>query len=385
MTERGFTMSQSINRGKPATLSLVVLLVCSFGQVAVSEDVLGEEQVAKLVAAVWKDKPDSIDATIYATITRPAEPYRQIRERVEGSLAKDRSQILERYEANSRARTIMLEKLDRTIEMNVEKIVKEQQTPNRMKMWIRMSGGRERHDVAYAWTPDVPLGPNTPFKATFVSLGKHVEGDIRAFSYHHDTKTADIHTRGWKPSRIEELTGLPPRISIGWKMILGRKTSSGLYVPDPDKIQKVKRTGLFLGKFGLTIVRDPNAPATRDRIELRGPDYRSGPVLICDRNDYSRVYSMKSYLRTTGHLSRTRVCSNFDSQGFPHNSTIIEYDVGGKLKKKEVYRVKKLELNPVIPNEVFEFRPPEGYTVQDLRTKKAETTKKPAPVPTPSP
>jgi hypothetical protein len=79
---------------------------------------------------------------------------------------------------------------------------------------------------------------------------------------------------------------------------------------------------------------------------------------------------VKSYLPTTGDLSYVRQCSNFDSRGFPHNATVIEYDVDGKLKKKEVYKVWKVQFNPVIPSEVFEFRPPEGYKVTDLRSKK---------------
>jgi HEAT repeat protein len=39
----------------------------------------------------------------------------------------------------------------------------------------------------------------------------------------------------------------------------------------------------------------------------------------------------------------------------------------GNLKEKEVYTIEKVELNPDIPDEVFEFRPPEGYDVADLR------------------
>jgi outer membrane lipoprotein-sorting protein len=48
---------------------------------------------------------------------------------------------------------------------------------------------------------------------------------------------------------------------------------------------------------------------------------------------------------------------------------VIEYDADGKLKKKEVYTFEKVVLNPAIPDEVFEFHPPEGYTVKDLRQK----------------
>ncbi|MHC4560503.1 MAG: LolA family protein [Planctomycetota bacterium] len=324
----------------------------------------------RLVAAVWKDKPDSIDVTIYKTISKRAKPYREIRERVEGFFAKDKSWILEKYEPNSHGRTVMLEKLNRTIVMNVERLMKEQQTPTRIKKRVRISDGRERHDVAYARTPDVSLGPNTPFESTYVDLGEHVQGDINAFAYHHDRKIANMHTDGWKASHIEDLMGLPYTMTIGWKVITGTKAASGLYIPDPDKIQEVKRRGVLLDRFRVAIVPDPNAPGTRDRIELRDPDYPGGIILICDRKDYSRVYCLKSYMPRTGHLSHMRECANFDSQGFPHNVTVIEYNIEGKFKKKEIYSIEKVELNPVIPDDVFKFNPPEGYKVTDPPSKK---------------
>jgi hypothetical protein len=363
-------MTQLPNRAKLATLSLIVLLVCSFGQPALSEGLPDEQQAAKLVAAVWKDKPKSIDATIYQTITKPAKSRRQIQEMVEDIFAKQKNSILQKYAPNSRARTVMLEKLNRTIEENVERIMKEQQTPTSIKKRIRISGGRERHDVAYARTPDVSLGPNTPFESTFVDLGERPQGDIKAFSYHHDRKIANIDTNGWKASHIEDLTGIPSMISIGLRVITGTKTSSGLYIPDMDKLEKLKRTGVLLDRFRLTIVADPDASATRDRVELRDPDYAGGTVFICDRNDYSRIYSARSYLPATGQLSYMRECGNFDSQGFPRNITEIQYDKDGNLKEKSVYTILQVQLNPSIPDEVFEFNPPEGYKVTDLRSKK---------------
>lgn len=377
-------MSQSTNRGKLATLSLMVLLVCSFGQAGLCEDLLDEEQVAKLVAAVWKDKPKSIDATVYETITRPPKSNQQIREKVENVFAKERNQIIEKYEPDSHARSIMLEKLNHMIEMNVERQIEEQKTPRRMKMRIRISNGRERKDITYADTPDVLLGPNTAYETSTVDLGKGAVGEVRAFEYDHDANEATIHDGGWAASNIEDFTGLPHTISLGWKMLLGKRTSSGLYVSDSDKVREIESTGVIFDRFRLAIGPDPNAPATRDRIEVRDSESPGGPVVICDRNDYSRVYSIRSYQHKTGRLLRVRECSNFDSQGFPHNVTVIEYDTDGKLKTKEVYKFETVTLNPAIPDEVFEFHPPEGYTVHDLRTKKAET-EKPAPKPRPSP
>ena len=48
---------------------------------------------------------------------------------------------------------------------------------------------------------------------------------------------------------------------------------------------------------------------------------------------------------TTGHVSYVRECSNFDAQGFPHNAVLIEYDIEGKLKKKETYIIEEVDLN----------------------------------------
>lgn len=359
-------------------LSASVLVVCGFGWIALSESPPDAEQVAKFVAAVWKDKPDSIDATVYRTITRPAKPNQQIREMVEYVFAKERSRILQKYEPNSHARTIMLDKLNRTIEMNVERLIKEQKTPRRMKMRIRISDGRERHDIAYADTPDGLLGPNTPYESSNVDLGKRASGEIRAFEYDHDKKEATIHTGGWAASHIEDFGGLPSTLSLGCKLSLGKKGSAKPLVPDQDKIREVEHTGILFDPIRLAIGPDPNFPAARDRIEVKNPDSPGGTVLVCDRADYSRVHSIRSYQHKTGRLLRVRECSNFDSQGFPHDVTVIEYGVDGKLKNKEVYRFEKVVLNPEISNEVFDFRPPDGYKVQGISTKKPET-KKPAP------
>lgn len=375
-------MSQSLKRNEIIKLLLMILVVCGSGHIALCERMPDAEQVAKLVAAVWKDKPKSIDATVYRTITRPAKSIQQIREKVENVFAKDRSRILQKYEPDSHARSIMLEKLNHMIEMNIEKQVEEQKTPRRMKMRIRISNGRERKDITYADTPDVLLGPNTPYESSTVDLGKGAVGEIRAFEYDHDANEATIDDGGWAASHIEDFTGLPLMISLGWKTFLGRRTSSGLYVPDSDKVQEIERTGLFLDRFPLVIGPDPNAPATRDLIEVKDPEFPGGPVLICDRDDYSRVYCIRSYQYKTGRLLRVREFSNYDSQGFPHNVTVIEYDADGKLKKKEVYTFEKVVLNPAIPDEVFEFHPPEGYTVQDLRKSESEPAN---PKPTPNP
>jgi hypothetical protein len=138
-------------------------------------------------------------------------------------------------------------------------------------------------------------------------------------------------------------------------------------VPDGEKLEKLS-TG-ELEKISVRICPDPNVPDTKDRIEIGLPkdSIVPGTIMICDREDYSRVYYYEVRHPLTGQLLFTRECTNFDSQGFPRNATEIQYDADGKLKKKEVYTIVEVDLDPSIPDEVFIFQPPPGYKVKDSR------------------
>jgi hypothetical protein len=120
----------------------------------------------------------------------------------------------------------------------------------------------------------------------------------------------------------------------------------------------------------IAIHPDPNASGTRDIVETGDPNYFPTDVWICDRQDYSRVYRFEGRNPMTNQNIYIRECSDFDSNGFPHNITEIKYDKDGNLKEKSVYRIIKVELNPSIPADVFEFHPPESYKVVDHRPKK---------------
>ncbi|GAG22244.1 unnamed protein product, partial [marine sediment metagenome] len=163
----------------------------------------------------------------------------------------------------------------------------------------------------------------------------------------------------------------------------GSTPTSLNYIPDPNKMAELARTGLAsiepirgakakgnMIVFRIAIRSDPNAPGTRDIIEMGDPNHFPTVALSCDRKDYSRVYHTDVRIPGIDQSMYIRECSNFDSQGFPHNITEIQYDIDGNFKEKSVYKIVKVELNPSIPDEVFEFQPPEGYKVQDFRSKK---------------
>jgi hypothetical protein len=217
--------------------------------------------------------------------------------------------------------------------------------------------------------PEVVLGPNTPYNMTYINLGDKNKGDYRSLIYYHDSKSVMIQNKkNWaKNNIIADLA----RLSSYYQMLLGVNEGTLLepaYVPDSNRIEELSKTGLVAGALRVMISPDPNNPSKRDRIEIKSTEYPCGTVIICDKEDYSRVYYLEICNPGTGKLLQIKQCSNFDNQGFPHNATIIEYDMNGELKKKEVYTIEKVELNPVISKDVFEFTPPEEYEITEIDT-----------------
>lgn len=339
-----------------------------------------KEQVTKLATTACKERPHSIDVTLYKEITKPPKSVEEFRQMFEDAFAKGEGRPKENLSPAE------LEMRNRDIQLNVERSVKEQKVGRKIKERVRISGHRQRIDQVLGWPkmvllqgtpyeevrPEVVLGPNTPYEMTHVNLGDKRKGDYTSFAYYHYNKAAQITNNRnsmWAQSDIIGMLA-PPGISITLQPQLGVNkgtTSQPIFVPDPNKMQKITSTGILAGNQRLAIVRDPNNPDSRDRIEIKDPNYLGGIVLICDREDYSRIYYYEIRNPLLGRLLMTRECSNFDAQGFPHNATVIKFDMDGNLTEKEVYRVEGVELNPVIPDEVFEFRPPAGYDVADFR------------------
>jgi len=339
-----------------------------------------EEQVTKLAAAAWKEPVHTIDVTLYKDVTKPPKSVEELRQMFEDAFNKGKGRPKENLSPAE------LEMRNRDIQLNVEREVNAQEVGRKIKERIRISGHRQRIDQVLGWPkmvllqgtpyeevrPEVVLGPNTPYEMTYVNLGDKRKGDYTSFAYYHANKTARITNNRnsmWAQSDIIGMLA-PPGIFITFQRQIGVNkgtTSQPIFVPDPNKIQKITSTGILAGNRRLTIGPDPNNPDSRDRIEIKDPNSPGGIVLICERKDYSRVYYSDIRNPLTGKLLVTKECSNFDAQGFPHNATVIKFDMDGNLKEKEVYTIEKVELNPDIPDEVFEFRPPEGYDVVNLR------------------
>jgi hypothetical protein len=337
--------------------------------------------VQKLAAAAWKEPINSIHVTFYKDYTKVPESIEQLRkeaEEIADKKFKGRSiDELKPYE---------IERRDKFIEINLKNWVEKQKFPRKAKCQIWILGDNYRIDTVEVG-PNEPLGPNTPFVHTFVYTKDATTGEFVRYHYAGEMNTVFVNTGKWAKEDIAQFAGIPFRDALFLRLFLGidqGSTPKSLnYIPDPNKMAELVKTGLVsIGpKKGakakgnkavhrISIRSDPNAPDTRDRIEMKDPNYPCGTMMVCDKEDYSRVYYMESCMPMTGNVLYIRECGNFDSQGFPHNITETRWDKDGNFLENSVYRIIKVDLNPSIPPEVFEFNPPEGYKVVDHRPKK---------------
>jgi len=362
---------------------LLAVLICGFICGAEKNGGIPTEgQVQKLAAAAWKEPIKSIDITFYQDYTKVPEPVEQIRKRAEEFADRElegRSlEELTPYE---------IERRNIIIEENYKNWIENQKFPRKIKNRVRISGDNQRIDMVIVRLNE-PLGLDTPFVNTYVNTKDVNTGNFVSYHYASEMNTVFVDTSMWAEQTIAQFAGVPFATALTLQLFLGidqGSTPKSLnYIPSPNKMAELAETGLATiepmrgakakGKKAVNkidIRPDPNAPGTRDIIAMGDPNHFPSVILICDRKDYSRVFRTEFRIPTTEQITYIRECENFDSNGFPHNVTEIKYDREGNFVEKSVYRILKVELNPSIPDEVFEFNPPQGYKVVDHRQKKS--------------
>lgn len=327
-----------------------------------------EEQVNRLVEAAWKERIHRIDALVYKHILEPPKSEEEIRQKHEESSQK----LWDVYE--TRSVVMEQEQRDRQVQKNVEWELQAQKAGRRVKQRIRIDGARLRVDqililpemVLLEGTPHeqrrpaTEYGPDAPYEMTFLYR------DSSEYRYNHMSRGLAIFARN-KPPEIRDIQEFTCQTGI-LQGYLGTFTGSEdpLYVPDSEKIRRLAETGLLDNDRWLTITPDPNAPDRNVRIQI-GQGEKPYTIMICDKEDYWRVYDLKTYFPMTGKLLISRQFSQFDQTGFPHHAVLTEYDLNGNLHEKEIYRIEEIHLNPDFAPEVFAADVPEGYHVNDLR------------------
>jgi hypothetical protein len=346
---------------------ILFLDVFVFGQQSNMSGVPTEDQVQKLITAAWKEPIVNVDILYYKHYTKTPEPAEQIRKRAEEIADKELG-----GRSISELKPYEIERRNKNIEINFKSWLKDQIFPRKIKEHVWISGENQRIDYTQAGS-DEPLDMNTPFAHTLVN-SRDANGKLTSYHYSKEMKTVFIGSNKWKKKTVGEFAAIP--IAGALRAFLGKNQDSAPispnYIPDPNKMAGLTRTGLvFINSAKgekpvvnvISIFSDPNAPGSKDTIEIGDPNLLPTAILVCDRNDYSRVYSAEFHNPVTNQLIYTRKCDDFDPNGFPHKITETKYDAKEQLLEKSVYQILQVNPNSAIPSNIFKFRLPEGYKV----------------------
>jgi hypothetical protein len=323
------------------------------------------EQAEKLVSAVCKPSPSCFDITFNMFLQDYTKNEKDLREKFEST-----------YERiyGSMAANLAPDK-ESFIRDQIAYFMKRQQQGEHMEAYkIRFDANNLRTDDSYSWAcspinihdgnQNKQTDFNIPFDSSIIEASDQ-NGYFNRYFYDHSFKSASTkkptarknqNTREW----IRNLALVTPYITL--------KTKLGIPPTEGYKLNTARFNQLCSGKLnGINIVieNDDLFPETRDKIKLSFyPENPKRPVtktvIVCDKNDYSRVY----YCGTSKLSLTESTWSDFDSQGYPHNITKMEYGTDGNLKKCVIYQVLDVHLNTPIPKEVFEFNPPQDYEIR---------------------
>ncbi len=325
---------------------------------------IGDEQINRLLEAVWKQEVNSIDAVVYLHINTPPE--------TEDALRRKHEKILQRAMGSPENLELQRESFNRNVQKNTEKEMQEQKKGRNFKERIRIDGKNERIDSTNI-LPEMILLKGTPYEekkpATVITDDTpyettNIKSGSKNYGIFHKVRKVYIYPRkDSSKDDIRQFSSSLNRLQPFLGVYEGPERPQ--YLPDPDKMQKIKETG-FLGQdASLSILPDPNNPDKNVRIEItiRGKVSLS---VIADSKDYSKVYEFAVYNPKIDKLLVRQIFNNYKN-GYPYYVQITEYDLAGNMKEQKTYTFEKVDLNPEIAPDVFEFQYPRGYDISDMQ------------------
>lgn len=326
-----------------------------------------EEQMDRLMKAVWKEKLHSIDVIVYKYIRQSPKSEEEIRQQVEKNIQRTNGST-ENLTAGE------LERYNRDVQRNIEERMQEQEVGREVKERIRIDENNKRIDAIFVYpervllkgtpyeekVPATIVDDKTPYTVTYVVTESEL---LRVF---HRSQTVYIYPKK-ESSDEQDILQFDSIVNLLQPYFGDYENSEkSTFVPDAEKIQHARETELIEKSVYFSISTDPNSQSQNIRIELGPEDMASAIVIVSDREDYSKVYDLKIYNPKTGQKLLSREFSNYQN-GYPHNVISTEYDLDGNFKEQKIFTFENVKLNPDIPLDVFEFNFPSGYEVYDMR------------------
>jgi hypothetical protein len=364
------------------TVAAIVLILLGAGAGGAPENP-NAEQIRKLVAAAWKPSPATLDITFYKTskdFTKDQAYYQRMYEDAFSDMEGPRENL---SPAKAKAR-------DQTVQMNVDLQLLEKEVGRKQKIRLRYSGNRQRTDFVHGipartvfkgtdrerTDPGKPLNAETPYSNTDIELTEKDKGGKR-YEYSHESRAGTVQTIKAGNSRLFNTMAAfaqwPAGASEQLKDKLSLRTPQGDRQPDESKLELL-RSGQ-LPDLAVTVEPDPDAPQAKVRIQVAlGKTAKPivKVILICDKDDYSKVFVMELRSPPTGNLVLSETRGDYDAQGYPHTISIVGYDGKGSQTSQEFYQIDSVQWNGPIPPEAFQLFDAKAYRVIDRDKSPAE-------------
>lgn len=339
-------------RKKTAILFIMFVCLIIGGNSEAGE--LSREQVMKLTEAIWRNPASSIDITFYRELKKSMLSEEDARKKAE---------IV--YEPPGDTQT------EEEKELEIQKIVKEildGAKPKFMEARIRIKEHLYRFDQTVI-TLKTDNQPETRREFTYVNRGNPKEKDYTHFFYDHKSKYATIFNNKhmWSKHEMLDYIGLPKSLRAILRKLLGERAEDnlGVLMPSADKIEN-----LIKGELEDLEISTAKIPAQQSvKLDFVFPKISENVIysIIVDENDYLKVFNYNAFDLETGILLSERKCDNFNSDNYPQQIQLSEYDRKGNLKKEEKVGVMEIMINPSFSPKTFSLEVPSDYTLFDQR------------------
>ncbi len=322
-------------------------------------------------------RPEQGDITVYRTQRLPAgEPPAAALQKVTEGIRTAETALAEQDRKYGKKSTP--EELEQRIAGAIAKWKQQQAVPLILKQRIRVNGFRYRLDQVTS--RDVPgITVDTDYVDTYVNMGNPLEQDHNTFHLSLNAKHAFRDNREgtrWAQDSMLDVVGVSFATEFFLKGVLGelleangkkqltldaKKMARLMNDSDPDiRIDVSRPSEKAMAKKVTLSGRD----SFYQRVKLSPPANRTLLELTFD--DQWRCLAEKVYAAANGTVVATMTREEFDGKGVPRIVKRATFEPSGDFKLSESTIVLAYATDP-IAEEVFEFNPPEGFSVVDNR------------------
>lgn len=261
--------------------------------------------------------------------------------------------------------------LQQFIDVNVKTRLALQSKPEVTRERFLVKGDATRRDWVSS-TDLLEVGVDTPFTTTYIMPGRVIAGDGRFYIYWHALKSAartEFNTMRQIQDVWGELFGLEKLLLEVLAVAvseLPKERIKGVTARDL-KIDPVKVEAVLAGRDNLQLFVDDvkaDAESRRTRIIF----YMSAASLtladiVVDASDFGKVYEQNLFDRD-GNRVLGVTADGFDEFAIPREKIWTKRTASGD--ERTTLAVLNVSLNKDIPDELFEFKPPDGYSVSEM-------------------